>query len=270
MGILVLGSVSGSPGVTTLAVGLALAWPRQVVLADCDPGAHQAVLAGFLAGQRSGGKGLLRVAEAHRDRRPLREVILDQTLVLAEDDDHPRRFLPGFTRPGSAAIFGGVWSDLVEAFDDLGALDIDVIVDAGRIGPAGLPGPLAELAAYTALVTRSDLRSVVSAQVHMPVLIEHTSHQGDDSRLGLIVIGEGRPYHAKEIGRAIGLRPAATIPYDPVPAAHLSDGKERHRRFTGSAFNRALHTAAADLTRRLDAHHKLIGTRSGSRGSHHD
>ena len=53
MAIVVLGSVSGSPGVTTLAVGLALAWPRSVVLADCDPGAHQAVLAGFLAGQSS-------------------------------------------------------------------------------------------------------------------------------------------------------------------------------------------------------------------------
>jgi hypothetical protein len=72
MAILVLGSVSGSPGVTTLAVGLALAWPRRIVLADCDPGAHQAVLAGYLAGRRSGGRGLLRVAEAHRDRRPLR------------------------------------------------------------------------------------------------------------------------------------------------------------------------------------------------------
>ncbi len=85
MAIVVLGSVSGAPGVTTLAVGLALAWPRSVVLADCDPGAHQAVLAGFLAGQSSDGKGLLRVAEAHRDRRPLTEVILDQTLPLVTD-----------------------------------------------------------------------------------------------------------------------------------------------------------------------------------------
>lgn len=261
MAILVLGSVSGSPGVTTLAVGLSLAWPRNVVLADCDPGAHQAVLAGFLSGQRSGGKGLLRVAEAHRDRRPLREVILDQTLVLAEDEEHERRFLPGFTRPGSAAIFGGVWSDLVEAFDDLGRLGIDVIVDAGRLGPAGLPGPLAELAAYTALVTRSDLRSVVSAQVHLPVLIENASHHGDDARLGLIVIGEGRPYRVREIGRALGLRSAATVPYDPAVAAHLSDGKPRSRRFAGSALTRALHATAGELAHRLDAHSELIGSR---------
>lgn len=50
MGILLLTSASGAPGVTTLGVGLALTWPRPVLLADCDPGAHQAVLAGYLAG----------------------------------------------------------------------------------------------------------------------------------------------------------------------------------------------------------------------------
>src|SRR5688572_10927998 len=78
MAILMLTSTGGSPGATTLAVGLALTWPRPILLADCDPGAHQAILAGYLAGRSAGGKGLLRVAEAHRDRRPLREVILDQ------------------------------------------------------------------------------------------------------------------------------------------------------------------------------------------------
>ena len=45
MAILLLASASGAPGVTTLGVGLALCWPRSVLLADCDPGAHQAVLA---------------------------------------------------------------------------------------------------------------------------------------------------------------------------------------------------------------------------------
>ncbi len=82
MAILMLTSAGGSPGVTTLAIGLALTWPRPVLLADCDPGAHQAVLAGYLHGQSSSGKGLLRVAEAHRDRRPLREVVIDQCLPL--------------------------------------------------------------------------------------------------------------------------------------------------------------------------------------------
>ena len=50
MAILLLTSTSGAPGVTTLGVGLALCWPRSVLLVDADTGANQAVLAGYLAG----------------------------------------------------------------------------------------------------------------------------------------------------------------------------------------------------------------------------
>jgi len=139
MAILLLTSTSGSPGVTTLAVGLALTWPRPILLADCDPGAHQAILAGYLAGRSVNGKGLLRVAEAHRDRRPLREAVLDQTLPLSAEEESRRLFLPGFTKPGSAMHFGGVWEDLADALDRLGEVDIDVILDCGRLGPSGLP-----------------------------------------------------------------------------------------------------------------------------------
>ena len=134
---MILTSASCSPGVTTRAVGLALTWPRPVLLADCDPGAHQAILAGYLAGQSAQGKGLLRVAEAHRDRRPLREVVIDQTISLTADDGERRLYLPGFTKPGSAAHFGAVWEDLADTFDRLGDLDFDVIIDAGRLGPSG-------------------------------------------------------------------------------------------------------------------------------------
>ena len=58
-----------------------------------------------------------------------------------------RLFLPGFTKPGSATHFGGVWEDLAEAFDRLGEVDIDVIIDCGRLGPHGLPAALLERSA---------------------------------------------------------------------------------------------------------------------------
>jgi len=147
MAILLLTSTSGSPGVTTLAVGLALTWPRPILLADCDPGAHQAILAGYLAGRSANGKGLLRVAEAHRDRRPLREAVLDQTLPLSAEEETRRLFLPGFTKPGSAMHFGDVWEDLAEALDRLSQVDLDVIIDCGRLGPNGLPAALLERSA---------------------------------------------------------------------------------------------------------------------------
>lgn len=261
MGILLLTSTVGSPGVTTLAVGLALTWPRSVLLVDADAGAHQAVLAGFLAGQSAGGKGLLRVAEAHRDRRTLSEVVLDQTITLADGGDHRRLFLPGFIKPGSANLFSGVWPDLAEALVRLEDVGIDVIVDLGRISGPGLPPALVERATLTGLVVRTTLRSVLSARVHMPALLERAGN-GPAQQLGLVTVGHGEPYEAREVGRSLGLPVLSVIAADPVPAAHLSDGRPRNRRFDSSPLVRSLQEAATAMARRMDQTADRIGAQA--------
>jgi hypothetical protein len=253
--ILCLTSCGGSPGVTTLAVGLALTWPRPVLLADCDPGAHQGVLAGYLSGRSAGGKGLLRVAEAHRDRRPLREVVLDQSLLLADSAGHRRLLLPGFTRPSSAAHFTGVWSDLAETFDRLDEVEMDVIVDLGRLGPLGLPPALAERSALTAVVLSSSLRAVMSARVHLPAVTGSGRSNGGN---GLVLVDEGRPYRSREISRALGLPVLASIPRDDDSAAHFSDGAPRHRKFEGSAYLRAVRAATATFADELQRSSDLV------------
>jgi hypothetical protein len=252
MSILLLTSTGGSPGVTTLAVGLALTWPRPVLLADCDPGAHQAILAGYLAGRSASGKGLLRVAEAHRDRRPLREVLLDQTLPLSVEEGTRRLFLPGFTKPGSATHFGSVWEDLAEAFDRLDDVDIDVIIDGGRIGPVGPPAALLERSAISGIVLNSSLRSIMSARVHLPTVRNHPRFSSTDrGQLGLIVIGEELPYRSNEITRALEVPVIANIAYDRQTAAHLSDGEPRHRRFDSSPLIRSIRDASTQLSSSL-------------------
>lgn len=258
MAILILTSASGSPGVTTLAVGLALTWPRSVILADCDPGAHQSVLAGFLAGRSAAGKGLLRVAEAHRDRRPLLEVVLDQCEPLAEDQGHRRLFLPGFTKSGSASHFGGVWAELAETFDRLSDADYDVVVDAGRLGPLGLPVPLVDHAARTCLVMRSSLRSIVSARVHIADLRDHARLSEVDGALGLIMVGESHPYSRSEITKTLGVPALGVVADDPRAAAHLSDGRSRPRRFDRSALITSLHELAATLATQLERSDDLV------------
>lgn len=251
MAVLVLTSTCSSPGVTTLGVGLALAWPRSVLLADGDPGAHQSVLAGFLAGRSADGKGLLRVAEAHRDGRPLREVVLDQTIPLTTAIGPRRLFLPGFTKPGSASLFGGVWMDLAEAFDRLDDLQVDVIVDAGRVGAQGLPTPLLEFAAATCLVMRTSLRSVMSARVHSVTFKDQARVSANEGATGLILVGEGDPYRRQEISKALSMPVLATLPYDPTPARHLSDGRPRSRRFDSTPLAKSLHTTAGLLSSQM-------------------
>ncbi len=247
MAVLILASTCSSPGVTSTAVGLSLSWPRSVLLADCDPGAHQAVLAGYLSGQTANGKGLLRVAEAHRDGRPLRDVILDQTVPLTSEDRHSRMFLPGFARPGSASLFAGVWLDLAETFGRLDEVGVDVIIDAGRIGPYGVPGPLLEYAALTCLVLRSNLRSVMSARVHAGSFQDSALLSGARPARGLVVVGAGTPYGKEEISKALGIPVVAAIAHDPSSAAHLSDGRPRHRHFDSSPLSKTLHTSASSL-----------------------
>ncbi|MEA5117950.1 MAG: hypothetical protein VB036_10075, partial [Propionicimonas sp.] len=51
MAIFTLASASGSPGVTTTALGLALVWPRPVLLVEADPTGGSALLAGYWRGQ---------------------------------------------------------------------------------------------------------------------------------------------------------------------------------------------------------------------------
>jgi hypothetical protein len=259
MGILLLTSTSGSPGVTTLAVGLALTWPRPILLADCDPGAHQAILAGYLGGRSAGGKGLLRVAEAHRDRRPLREAVLDQTLPLSAESERRRLFLPGFTKPRSATHFSGVWEDLAEAFDRLGEVDIDVIIDCGRL-VQGLPAALLERTALTLVVVTSSLRSILSARVNLPTLRDHPRLGSTDrGHLGLIVVGEGEPYGRGEIAKALDVPVLASIAHDPKAAAHLSDGRPRHRRFGSSPLIRSIRDASSQLSNTLQRSADLVG-----------
>jgi hypothetical protein len=260
MAILLLTSTSGSPGVTTLAVGLALTWPRPILLADCDPGAHQAILAGYLGGCSAGGKGLLRVAEAHRDRRPLREAVLDQTLPLSAEAESRRLFLPGFAKPGSATHFSGVWEDLADAFDRLGEVDIDVIIDSGRLAAQGPPAALLERSALTLVVVTSTLRSIMSARVHLPVLREHPRLTSTDrSHLGLIVVGEGQPYGRAEIAKALDVPVITSIAYDPKAAAHLSDSRPRQRRFDSSPLIRSIRDAASQLSNILQRSADLVG-----------
>ncbi len=258
MAILLLTSANGAPGVTSIAVGLALSWPRPVLLADCDPGAHQSVLAGYLTGRSARGKGLLRVAEAHRDRRPLREVVVDQCLPLVDADGDRRLFLPGFTKPTSAAHFAGVWEELAETFDRLSDLDVDVIVDLGRIGSLALPPALLDRSALSLLVLRSDLRSVMSARVHLPALSEVRSATASPSRTGLVLVGPGRPYAAAEISKALGPSVLAQLPHDPTTAAHFSDGAPQHRKFEASPLLRGIRNAASTLAEALQRSTELV------------
>lgn len=244
MGMLVLASAAGAPGVTTTALGLTLAWPRPALLADVDRDPSQAVLAGYLGGVDPQRRGLVGLAQAHREGRPLD--VLAECLPLPPA--HQQAFLPGFANPGQVELFTPVWPALAHALSGLAAGARDVVVDAGRLGAAGLPLPLVRSADVVAVVTGSSLRSLAAIRGHLPALVEAAGEHG--AAVGLVIVGEGRPYTAREASAQFGLPVLANLPWDPAHAATLSDGAPRAKR--GGRLGKALEPAAADLAQLVE------------------
>lgn len=250
MPILVLASAAGAPGVTTTAIGLARCWPGDTLLVDADRQPTQAVLAGFLNGAPAAGRGLTGLARAHRERRPISEEVRLHSLPLGTDPDHRRVFLPGFSHPGSPALFASIWPDLVDALARASAAGVTVIVDAGRIGD-GLPPPLVAEADAVLVVTRTSLRALAGVRLHLPSLQQCIDSLATGTQLGLMLIGEGQPYGAREISRQFGLPVWATLAHQPRAATVWSEGHPKSRGFAHSALVRSMRAAAVAVRNRV-------------------
>lgn len=252
MTVIVLTSAGHAPGVTTTAVGLAVSWSRPVLLVDADPHPSQSVLAGFLQGADPFGKGLAALLSAHRERRLIAGLLDEAALDLADPSDLvSRRFLPGFGNPGMVDLFAAAWPEFAAA---LAGRPGDVLVDAGRLGPRGLPPSLVEAADLVLLVTRTSLVDLVALRVHLPLLAETLPPE----RLGLLLIGPDRPYTGKEIHAQFGVEALASVGWAPEPARVWSHGERPTRRFR-LGYQRSVQHAADGLLERVTARSELIG-----------
>ncbi|WP_244929239.1 hypothetical protein [Nocardioides sp. W7] len=234
MAVICLTSASGSPGVTTTAVGLAFCWPRPVLLLEADPTGGSGVLAGFLRGTTPYEVGLvelalspLGVAEALRDVvRPLSPSV---SLVA------------GTRSHAQAAALREVWEPLSVALGELEANGQDVIIDAGRLGLAGSPQPLLEAADLTLLLTRATLPAISAARSWA----ESVRQPGTGWRHpGLLLIGEGQPYRATEVSKVLGMPVVTDLPDDPAAAAVYHRGASAPRHFETGPYLRGLRAAA--------------------------
>ena len=129
MALITLSSASGSPGVTTTAVGLALCWPRPVLLVEADPTGGSAIAAGYLRGGAAPSDSLIDLAFAHRNGTLL-EAIPSVTTAIRNTTV---TLIPGTRAHGQARSLTSLWEPLTQALRALDALGQDVIVDAGHL-----------------------------------------------------------------------------------------------------------------------------------------
>lgn len=261
----------GAPGATTSVVALALGWPRPVLLVDADPGGGD-LAAGWLGGRVGLDRGLLSFAAAtrHTDSPSVAELAAHVVGV----PDAPRVLvLPGLAHAGQA---GGlqvrVWTRLLAAAtapwppaeptadrggEGAAGVRVDVLADCGRIGPA-TPWPLLASAGVVLLATRPTLRGVHHARHALAAL---TAGIGDVQRVRLLVCGAG-PYEPGEVGRAVGLHVAVTLPADAAAAQVLSDGASPGRGWPRTLLARAAQTAARPVAAAAEAPAHAAPTRS--------
>lgn len=252
MSVFLLASAGHSPGVTTLAVALATTSIGPSLLVDANPQPDQSVLAGYLQGTDPGGRGLGGFLQAHRERRPLESELSAMTISLGEPGHD---FLPGFASPGVSALFSPAWPDLAAALASESGL---VVVDCGRIGGAGLPPALVKVAAGVLVVTGSRLVDLAALRLYLPEVVV----AADPERVGLIVMGPGRPYGSGEISARFGVPVWAKIAWRPAEAEVFAAGEPPPRRLAAGAFLTDVRALGSTLAEHTEGHRRLIGVPS--------
>lgn len=241
MAVIALTSASGSPGVTTTGLGLALLWPRPVLLVEADPTGGSGVLAGFFRGTREYDAGLIELA--------LSPYSMSDALasVVQRINGTQVGFIAGTRSHAQAAGLRNLWAPLAEALADLDTTGQDVIVDAGRLGLVGSPEPLLADADLTLLLTRTTLPSLAAVRSWTDT-VKSTSAWRDP---GVLLVGEGQPYSCKEVTNVLGLHVLAALAHDEDAAAVYSRGAAPPRRFETGPLVRSLRAAIEAIQARL-------------------
>lgn len=221
MSLVVLTSASGSPGVSTTCLGLAMAWHRPCLLLEADPTGGSAIAAGYLRGSIVPPEAMIELALAQQGGGVLLDTLARVTVELPGTN---ARLVLGTRSHEQARSLLGLWEPLAEALRSLEETGQDVVVDAGRLGLFGAPQPLVDAADLALLVVRSDLVSLSGARSWAESLRDRFDRAGAGANLGLLLIGDGDPFHSREVARVLGLPVVATVSWEPASAAVLSHG----------------------------------------------
>ncbi|MER6075156.1 hypothetical protein ABT187_41445 [Streptomyces sp. NPDC001817] len=251
--MVVFGSVSGAPGVTTTALALAAVWPPEVdggvrpVMVEADPSGGDLMIRFGLPASPS----LLDVAAAAGQPYPgsllgaVSELPFGVRAVVAVPGRGPCReavrLLAG--EAGRSVLLGDG--------RDLGT----VLLDVGRLGED--VGPLLQAADQVVLVARGGAEPLT-----------HVSVCGLDvdacaGRLTLAVVGPCL-YPAEEIANTLGIGRVVFLPWDAKGVAAMNNPKQSVLRIAGFRPSPLL-TAARMLARQL-AHPQETTTRTSARG----
>lgn len=225
-----------SCGATTATWALAAAWPRPIVVAECDPAGGDAAVRFGLSANR----GVLSLAAAGG---PIDAERLRPHLQVADGLDVVVG--PVGAEAASAAL-GTIAGPLAETLAVLAGAD--ALADCGRLGSA-TPSTAQVLARAGLVVLVAATTAVGVAQLaHRLVALSPTLAE----RVAVVLVGDGRPgCRPADVERALGLEVAGVLAHDWRGAEALAAGEIATRRFRTSALARSARPLAAELAGRL-------------------
>jgi hypothetical protein len=227
MSVLVVGSMSGAPGVTTTALGLSTCWPGQVrpLMLEADPSGGD-VAAWY---ELSATPGLVRLAAAARRAQGdgMAELVGACTSRLPDEAEVVTGPVgAGQARATLRLLSTSDWTLLRRI-----AAGRLVIVDAGRLGEeAFAAGGLLDVADALLLLARPDVASLAHVAAAREAVV------GAVPVARLLAVGPG-PYRSADVLDALGLPVEA---FDDAGAAELlagggpSGAARRRRRLAGT------------------------------------
>ena len=232
--LIVVGSVSGAPGVSTVALGLAARWPGEPALlveADCTGG----VLAARFGLAQTPGLSTLAAANRHGG-------LVDG---LAEHAQWLPLGVEAVVAPGSADATTSAVAVLAGHADALRALSTPVVVDVGRLGEAG---PALRLlgAADVVLLVAERAREYLD---HLDHRLDALKAAACNARLGLVLAGPG-PFPGHEVAESLGVPVWGQLPRDRWGAGVLG-GRLAGPGWRRTRLSRAIHDLALRLQQDL-------------------
>lgn len=243
MALFAFASAKGAPGVTTTVLALAFAWPRPALVVEADMSGSSSILSGFLAGQVDHSHGLVNLSVSAREHGVTRERVWEQCLQIGTE----RYVLPGIADPAQAAGLTTTWGPLAQTLQSLEDAAVDVLVDCGRLGTTYSPLAMIRSADAVTLVMGSRLPDVYAMSRRAPSVAADLTATNDVESLSLLVVGEGRPYSAREIHTSVRVPTLPSIAWDPASAAVFSTGASRPRRFESGPLMSSTAATAASL-----------------------
>ncbi|MFI5733169.1 hypothetical protein ACIA49_23855 [Kribbella sp. NPDC051587] len=251
MALVALASAKGSPGVTTAGLVLGALWPRQVLLAECDPSGSDVAIRMTAPGGTplNSDRGLVSLAAASRKG-------LGDEVILAHSQqlDGGLDVLLGVRSPEQVGGMGGLWHPLGITFNQM--QHGDVLADCGRISATSPQLPVIQSARLIVMVCSATGSSVAHLRERMASLVHHV-----DAQLGVIVVADPKQRDAvKQVWTVLDAMEAPVrhrwhLAFDPVGAAFF-EGRG-HGRLEKTQLIRSATDITAEMASLVAAQHDL-------------